>query len=823
MSKLLTWFISSGNHEDMNFMDRHVYPLLSVWVLISLLAAYNSSLRPALPIKIKTISNQLVLVDSLLVSQTNRSDFPIIELFQGKHVTHAQEITNALHILKIGDEVTFSCAGNLNPTYKLIPHFQQPLIILNIIVGIIFYFISTLVWQFSPRREDRYFSFAGYFFGYAVMCSFTGLYIPVVSEVIAALFFFGFPAAYASLLLFSHHFPATRLSEEKWRKRKSIIQISVLILSLLLVGSFFWKTSTLSMQSITIHNNLYRVFRVFGLLSMAGSLGIMFQNGRADWNPVTRKKLQWIIGGFAFGSFPFFVFWNLPRTFGLSSPLPEWLIVLFFLLAPSGFAIAITKYRLFDIEWVLSRSLTYGIVVALLIVVYIVLMGGLSILIYDGFSLQSPYSSVLAALSVAFFFYPLQRRVQTQVDKRFFRIRYDRFQSSQRFLSELQHCTDESTLFKKLSEHFHDSVPVEGELFLKREKQKWCPLNFDAEDNQDLNEWMQDQPHKERMLVNAAHLDRVEQVPNLAAKRFPEPWVIQIPVGETIVWFLQQKSSGSRFWQEDLDLARQMARSAALQHERLYQIEKALQAEIERSQAAKMDQWKTLLVAEVAHDLRAPLNTLLWKLRNLDPDPSSGESYEKRLGDIKSHIYRLQSFIQNLLVLSNVDMDSGVKLRPLQIRLQIEEVLASLESLIADKNLLVEVACDPDLSLLGESVVFQEILLNVVQNAAKFSEAGGRVEISARMDNYMTLVGVKDTAGGMPDEVLRNLTIPIFQRSDRTELGQALDEENPKGFNLGLQISQELTKLLKGKMKIESSSRGTTVYLWFQQAHGGSQ
>jgi hypothetical protein len=115
-----------------------------------------------------------------------------------------------------------------------------------------------------------------------------------------------------------------------------------------------------------------------------------------------------------------------------NAPLPEFEIV--FPLIPAAVGIAILKYRLYDIDRLISRTVSYAIVTGLLAGLYV----GLVLLATEVLSITSPVAVAASTLAVAALFSPLRRRVQQAVDRRFNRIRYDADQIVAAFAARLQ-------------------------------------------------------------------------------------------------------------------------------------------------------------------------------------------------------------------------------------------------------------------------------------------------------------------------------------------------------------------------------------------------
>ena len=141
-----------------------------------------------------------------------------------------------------------------------------------------------------------------------------------------------------------------------------------------------------------------------------------------------------------------------------------------FLLIPLGIGISILRYRLYDIDIIIRRTVQYAIVSALLAIVYFgsitVIQGGITAVT----NTQSPFAIVLSTLLVAALFNPLRRRVQTAVDRRFYRQKYDAQQVLAQFAQTARDETDMEALQAELLRVVQDTMQPEGvSLWLKRE------------------------------------------------------------------------------------------------------------------------------------------------------------------------------------------------------------------------------------------------------------------------------------------------------------------------------------------------------------------
>jgi PAS domain S-box-containing protein len=236
--------------------------------------------------------------------------------------------------------------------------------------------------------------------------------------------------------------------------------------------------------------------------------------------------------------------------------------------------------------------------------------------------------------------------------------------------------------------------------------------------------------------------------------------------------------------------------------------ERALQeknAEMENANLAK-----DRFLASMSHELRTPLNailgftgTLLMRL----PGPLTGDQ-EKQLRTVKTSGKHLLSLINDLLDLAKIE-SGKVDLNQEEVVCQsvLDEVKAALLPLAAAKSLAFEVKTPrPDVKVRTDRRAFTQILLNLVNNAIKFTEKGGiAVNLErggSNGDSYVT-VRIVDTGIGIRAE-------------DQTHLFQAFEQvtaggQRHEGTGLGLHLSQKLAILLGGRLDfISEFGKGST-------------
>jgi len=138
------------------------------------------------------------------------------------------------------------------------------------------------------------------------------------------------------------------------------------------------------------------------------------------------------------------------------------------LLIPLSFGFAMLRYRLWDIDILIRRTLVYGTLTAILTLVYVGLVIGLQALLRGIISQDNGVSIVISALAIAALFQPLRRRIRAIVDRRFYRSKYDAARTVAAFSSTLRQEVDLERLREQLLAVVQETIqPAHVSLWLR--------------------------------------------------------------------------------------------------------------------------------------------------------------------------------------------------------------------------------------------------------------------------------------------------------------------------------------------------------------------
>ena len=203
-------------------------------------------------------------------------------------------------------------------------------------------------------------------------------------------------------------------------------------------------------------------------------------------------------------------------------------------------------------------------------------------------------------------------------------------------------------------------------------------------------------------------------------------------------------------------------------------------------------------VSDVSHELRTPLTALRGRIEVTLTRPRSGPEYEDTLRTLEAEVARLTRLSEDLLLLARFDRGNVTQRRELvDLGSLLTAVCEQIRPLAADRDQVLEADVQPDLVLAGDPDQLVRLFFNLLDNAVKYTDDGGRVELTAHRDGADATVDVRDTGAGIAPEHLES----VFDRFYRADESRA---RATGGHGLGLAIAGEIARAHGGAVSVRS-------------------
>ncbi len=299
-------------------------------------------------------------------------------------------------------------------------------------------------------------------------------------------------------------------------------------------------------------------------------------------------------------------------------------------------------------------------------------------------------------------------------------------------------------------------------------------------------------------------IDDVHASPNWQQWEDEEPihaWMgAPLLVGERAVGVLTIDSFNiAEYSETDAQHLQTFANQAAVAIENARLFEDAQQA---REEAERANRAKSVFLANTSHELRTPLNAILGFAQIMARSPDIPPEHQDSLDTILRSGEHLLGLINQVLDLSKIEAGRATvneKNFDLHAMLDSLEDMFHLRAVTKDLRLTFDRAANVPRYICTDEVKLRQILINLLNNALKFTETGGidlRVRSKRQAAGCRLSFAVEDTGLGISAEEQEN----IFEAFIQTEAGKKIQE----GTGLGLPISRRFAELLGGEMSVES-------------------
>ncbi|MGN6107268.1 MAG: hybrid sensor histidine kinase/response regulator, partial [Kofleriaceae bacterium] len=263
------------------------------------------------------------------------------------------------------------------------------------------------------------------------------------------------------------------------------------------------------------------------------------------------------------------------------------------------------------------------------------------------------------------------------------------------------------------------------------------------------------------------------------------------------ILLLSMSTSGRHYDHSDLPFASTLAAraSTAIERARLYR-----EADLQRERAELASQAKDQFLAMLGHELRnplAPIRTALELMKMREPG-----SLTKERTVIERQVGQLTTLVDDLLDIARITR-GAVELhrRPTMLSEVVAKGVETASPLVETRRHELHISVEPGLSVDGDPERLAQVVGNLVTNAAKYTEPGGRIDITAKREGDRAVVRVRDSGIGITSELLPHIFEMFVQAP------QALDRARG-GIGLGLAIVRSLVELHGGTVQATSEGPG---------------
>ncbi len=214
----------------------------------------------------------------------------------------------------------------------------------------------------------------------------------------------------------------------------------------------------------------------------------------------------------------------------------------------------------------------------------------------------------------------------------------------------------------------------------------------------------------------------------------------------------------------------------------------------------KLENMRSEFVANVSHEIKTPITAIKASVETLLESELKKEEVENLLKIIGRHTDRLTSIVEDILSLSRLEQGKGhddTKFSEELVEKVIEGAIADCREKAELKGISFVLNCNREIVAAMNSSLMEQALVNLLDNAIKYSEEKSSVEIESYKDDGRILLSVKDHGRGIPQEHLPR----IFERFYRVDKARS---RKLGGTGLGLSIVKHIANIHGGKVEVES-------------------
>ena len=746
----------------------------------------------------------------------NIKEGDLILRWQGKDVPIPEAVEFLSDLSSINDTVliAYQRDGKASETFvRLIPYYPSlRFLIITFFVGIVVWGAGVyILWNGWRDLSGRVLHWVMISFASVVMLTW-GAVLPTLIEraVRPYLFFvsyeFGIPLFFFFATLYPHPKSGPRLM---------IIVFTFIPVVAMLAASFYWYYGALQFQSVADFvrfQSVYDVFHASLFFYIGGGILSLIHSFVTATSSEERQRTQWILWGFTVASAPFLFLYILPQLLFSKYLIDEEYATIAYLVIPFAFAVSFIKYRLFDIDIIVNRSIVYSVLTLFIGVTYVLTVLLFASLIGGQVVFEGYLYVVGITLIIAFLINPARKWIQRIVDESLFAARTNFRTALTAMTTELHSALNAEELFETLADSVSRIVPSETVAV-------YC-----LKDNMlGLATFRGSKPtHR---TIEPALIERLP-VPAHTDDTFDDTGAISLPgnFGFDLCFPMRTESaqllgivalrprvSTLTYDENERDFILASCGQAEEILERLLLQERIILERGEKKRLEELSNLKSDFVSYVSHELRTPLTSIKMFSHLLKPLMKPGGAKGKEyLTIIDGESDRLGRMVTNILDAARIE--KGTKeyhLSDVDLCEIVTKALQSMKYQLQQRKFKVRIKVPRQaLMIRADRDAVSQAIVNLVANSIKYSAKKKIIVVEVGKKGRTVLCRVTDSGIGISKEAIPHLFEKFYREPSHS--GPV------EGVGLGLSLVKHIMDEHKGRVTVRSTpGKGSSFTLVF--------